>query len=122
MADPPPPIPGRLAAAAAPAVLRTRRARPSRRPRCSSVPRGEQGTNGLAIAALVCAVSSIGLLVLSLGCRNSIFSLPLGAAGWGLRREGRPRDVRPGQRKAGLVLAIAAVALSVPRGGRLDRP
>ena len=43
-------------------------------------PAGEQGTNGLAVAALVCAISSLGLLVLSLGL-GFIFSLPLGAAG-----------------------------------------
>jgi hypothetical protein len=74
-------------------------------------PAGEQGTNRLAIAALVCAISSLGLLVLSLGL-SFIFSLPLGAAGWVCAAKA-PRDVRPGQRKAGLILAIAAVALSV---------
>ena len=74
-------------------------------------PAGEQGTNGLAIAALVCAVASIGLLVLSLGL-SFILSLPLGVAGWVCAAKA-PRDVQPGQRKVGLVLAIAAVALSV---------
>ena len=71
----------------------------------------ETGTNGLAIAALVCAISSLGLLLLSLGL-SFAFWLPLAIGGWvcALRA---PRDVRPGQRKAGLVLAIAAVALSV---------
>ena len=71
----------------------------------------EQGTNGLAIAAIVCAVSSLGLLLLSLGL-SFAFSLPLGIAGWISAARAR-RDVRPGQRKAGLMLAIAAVALSV---------
>ncbi len=74
-------------------------------------PAGEQGTNGLAIAALVCAISSLGLLVLSLGL-SFIFSLPLGVAGWVCAARA-PRDVRPGQRKTGLILAIVAVALSV---------
>jgi hypothetical protein len=69
------------------------------------------GTNGLAIAALVCAVSSLGLLVLSLGLSFAL-SLPLAGAGWLCAAKAR-RDVRPRQRKAGLVLAIAAVALSV---------
>ena len=72
---------------------------------------GDRGTNGLAIAALVCAISSLVLLVFSLGL-SFIFSLPLGAAGWVCAAKA-PRDVQPGQRKAGLVLAIAAVALSV---------
>jgi hypothetical protein len=74
-------------------------------------PAAEQGTNKLAIAALVCAISSLGLLVLSLGL-SFIFSLPLGIAGWVCAAKA-PRDVRPGQRRAGLMLAIAAVALSV---------
>ena len=72
---------------------------------------GEKGTNGLAIAALVSAVSSFGLLLLSLGL-SFAFSLPLGIGGW-ICAVKAPRDVRPGQRKAGLVLSIAAVALSV---------
>ena len=49
--------------------------------------------------------------MLSLGL-SFAFSLPLGIARLDLRRPGA-RDVRPGQRKAGLVLSIAAVALSV---------
>jgi hypothetical protein len=73
-------------------------------------PAGAKGTNGLAIAALVCAVSSLGLLVLSLGL-SFIFSLPLGATGWVCAAKA-PRDVQPGQRKVGLWLSIAAVALS----------
>jgi hypothetical protein len=74
-------------------------------------PGGERGTNGLAIAALVCAVSSIGLLVFSLGL-SFLFSLPLGLTGWVCAARA-PADVRPGQRRAGRWLAIAAVALSV---------
>ena len=74
-------------------------------------PRGEQGTNGLAVVALVCAISSIGLLVFSLGL-SFVFSLPLGLAGWVCAARA-PKDVRPGQRKTGRWLAIAAVALSV---------
>jgi hypothetical protein len=70
----------------------------------------EEGTNGLAIAALVAAVSSIALLVLSLGL-SFPFSLPLGIAGWICAVRSRV-DLRPGQRKTALVLAIAAVALS----------
>lgn len=72
---------------------------------------GEEGTNGLAIAAIVCAISSLGMLLISLGL-SFAFSLPLGIGGWVCAVRAR-RDVRPGQRKAGLVLAIAAVALSV---------
>jgi hypothetical protein len=73
-------------------------------------PPREEGTNGLAIAAVVCAVSSLVLLVLSLGL-SFAFSFPLGAAGW-VCASRAPRDVRPGQRRLGLRLAIAAVALS----------
>jgi hypothetical protein len=69
------------------------------------------GRNGLAIAALVCAISSLGLLVLSLGLSFAL-SLPLAGAGWICAAKARP-DVQPRQRKAGLVLAIVAVALSV---------
>ena len=72
---------------------------------------GETGTNGLAIAAIVTAVSSVGLLLLSLGL-SFAFSLPLGIGGWVCAAKA-PRDVRPGHRKTGLVLSIAAVALSV---------
>ena len=74
-------------------------------------PRGEQGTNGLAVAALVCAITSIGLLVFSLGL-SFLFSIPLGLTGWVCAARA-PQDVRPGQRKAAKVLAIVAVALSV---------
>jgi hypothetical protein len=70
----------------------------------------EQGTNGLAIAALVCAGASLALLVLSLGL-SFAFSFPLGAAGWVCAAKS-PRDIRPGQRRLALVLAITAVALS----------
>ena len=74
-------------------------------------PRAEQGSNGLAVAALVCAISSIGLLVLSLGL-SFLFSLPLGLTGWVCAARA-PKDVRAGQRKTGQVLSIVAVALSV---------
>jgi hypothetical protein len=109
MADPPP-IPGGWLPPQPPQSSEPARAREPQAP-VFVRPEGEQGTNGLAVAALVCAVSSIGLLVLSLGL-GFIFSLPLGAAGWVCAAKA-PRDVRPAQRKAGLVLAIAAVALSV---------
>jgi hypothetical protein len=74
-------------------------------------PPGGEGSNGLAIAAIACAISSIALLVISLGL-SFVFSLPLAAAGWICAAKAR-RDVQTGQRKAGLVLAISAVALSV---------
>jgi hypothetical protein len=75
-------------------------------------PRGEpQGTNGLAVTALVCAISSLGLLLFSLGL-SFLFSLPLGLTAWVCAARS-PADVRPGQRKAAKVLAIVAVALSV---------
>ena len=75
-------------------------------------PRGEpQGSNTLAVAALVCAISSLGLLLFSLGL-SFLFSLPLGLTGWVCAARA-PQDVRPGQRKAAKVLAIVAVALSV---------
>jgi hypothetical protein len=85
---------------------------PEPEPRTPVFVRGpaEEGTNGLAIAAMVCAISSIALLVLSLGL-SFPFSLPLGITGWICAVRARV-DVRSGQRKAGLVLAIAAVALS----------
>src|SRR5829696_2039473 len=70
----------------------------------------EEGANGLAVAALVCAISSLGLLLLSLGLAFA-FSLPLAGAGWVCAARA-PRDVQAGRRKAGLVLAIVAVALS----------
>jgi NADH:ubiquinone oxidoreductase subunit K len=73
--------------------------------------RSQQGTNGLAVAALVCAISSIGLLVFSLGL-SFLFSIPLGLTGW-VCAVRAPKDVRPGQRQAAKVLAIIAVALSV---------
>jgi hypothetical protein len=73
--------------------------------------RTQQGTNGLAVAALVCAISSLGLLVFSLGL-SFVFSLPLGIAGWICAARANP-DVNPGQRKTGQVLSIVAVALSI---------
>ena len=74
-------------------------------------PRGQQGTNGLAVAALVCAITSLGLLVFSLGL-SFLFSIPLGLTGW-VCAVRAPKDIRPGQRQAAKVLAIIAVALSV---------
>jgi NADH:ubiquinone oxidoreductase subunit K len=74
-------------------------------------PRGQHGTNGLAVAALVCAISSLGLLVFSLGL-SFLFSIPLGLTGW-VCAVRAPQDVRPGQRQAAKILAIIAVALSV---------
>ena len=74
-------------------------------------PRGQQGSNGLAVAALVCAISSLGLLVFSLGL-SFLFSIPLGLTGW-VCAVRAPKDIRPGQRQAAKVLAILAVALSV---------
>jgi NADH:ubiquinone oxidoreductase subunit K len=74
-------------------------------------PGAQQGSNGLAVAALVCAISSLGLLVFSLGL-SFLFSIPLGLTGW-VCAVRAPRDVRPGQRQAAKVLAIIAVALSV---------
>src|SRR4051795_1707933 len=74
-------------------------------------PHGEPGTNGLAVAALVCAIASIGLLVFSLGL-SFLFSLPLGLTGW-VCAVRAPKDIRPGQRNAAKLLAIIAVALSV---------
>jgi hypothetical protein len=74
-------------------------------------PQGQQGTNGLAVVALVCAISSLGLLVFSLGL-SFLFSIPLGLTGWVCAARA-PADIRPGQRKAAKILAIIAVALSV---------
>jgi hypothetical protein len=74
-------------------------------------PPGEQGTNGLAIAAFACGIASIGLLLFSLGL-SFLFSLPLGLAGWVCAARA-PKDIRPGQRKAAQILAIVAVGLSV---------
>src|SRR3954468_17551873 len=76
-----------------------------------SQPQGEPGPNGLAVAALVCAIASIGLLVFSLGL-SFLFSLPLGLTGWVCAARA-PEDRRPGQRQAAKWLAIIAVALSV---------
>ena len=87
---------------------------PEPRPPVFVRPDGRQASgerNGLAIAALVCAIASLALLVLSLGL-SFIFSLPLGVGAWVCAAKA-PRDVQPGQRKVGLILAIAAVALSV---------
>ncbi len=75
-------------------------------------PRGrEEGTNGLAVAAIVCAVSSIGLLLISLGL-SFVFSLPLALTGWVCAARA-PKDVRPGQRSTARTLAIIAVLLSI---------
>jgi hypothetical protein len=71
----------------------------------------QEGTNGLAVAGIVCAVSSIALLVISLGL-SFVFSLPLGLTGWVCAARA-PTDVRPGQRKTARILAIVAVGLSL---------
>jgi hypothetical protein len=87
---------------------------PERRPPVFVRPDGRQASgerNGLAIAALVCAVASLALLVLSLGLSFAL-SLPLAGAGWVCAAKARP-DVAPGQRRAGLILAMVAVGLSV---------
>ena len=74
-------------------------------------PQAQHGTNGLAVAALVCAITSLGLLVFSLGL-SFLFSIPLGLTGW-VCAVRAPKEIRPGQRQAAKVLAIIAVALSV---------
>ena len=84
---------------------------PPPQPQIFVAPPPEEGTNGLAIAALVCAVSSLGLLVLSVGL-SFMFSLPLGLAGWACAARA-PKDVRPGQLRTAQVLVIIAVALSL---------
>ena len=73
--------------------------------------RARQGTNGLAVTGIVCAVASLGLLVFSLGL-SFVFSLPLGIAGWLCAARSDP-ELNPGQRKTGQVLSIIAVVLSV---------
>ena len=117
MADPPPPR--RLAAAAGRRAPRSRRepeppqarsssARPPRRARTGSrSPRSCAGSR-----ASRCWCSRSGCRSRS-RCRSAI-------TGWVCAARARV-DVRAGQRKAGLVLAIAAVALSVLAAARLDR-
>ena len=87
---------------------------PERRGPVFVQPDGRQAAgerNGLAIAALVCAIASLALLVLSLGLSFAL-SLPLAGAAWVCAARARP-DVQPGQRRAGLILAMVAVGLSV---------
>jgi hypothetical protein len=74
-------------------------------------PPGQEPTSGLVIAALVCSIASLALLMLSLGL-SFFFSLPLGVAGWVCATRAR-RDAPPGRPKAALVLSVTAVALSV---------
>jgi len=102
-------LPGGWLPPQAPGAPQPREPEPSQRPTFVHGP-AETGTNGLAIAAIVSGIASIALLVLSLGLAFP-FSLPLGITGWICALRARV-DVRAGQRKAGLVLAIAAVALS----------
>jgi hypothetical protein len=105
MADPPqlpggwlPPQPGRPSEPAQPG--------PPERPQPPVFVKPEGGgMDGLAVAALVCAIVSLGLLVFSLGL-SFFFSLPLAVGGWVLAA----RSERPG---AGKTLSIVAVALSV---------
>lgn len=74
--------------------------------------------NALAITALVLSISSIALLLLSIGVSFTI-SLPLSAGAWlcAVRAKRALRDGRAqsgeGQAKAALVLAMVGVALSV---------
>ena len=74
--------------------------------------------NALAITALVLSISSLVLLVLSVGVSFTI-SLPLSAGAWicAVKAKRALRDGRAqsgaGQAKAGLVLAMIGVALSV---------
>ena len=74
-------------------------------------PSGQEPTNGLAVAALVCSIASLALLTLSLGL-SFFFSLPLGLAGWVCAARAR-RDAPSGRPKAALVLSVVAVSLSV---------
>src|SRR5262249_45675202 len=64
-----------------------------------------QGTSALGVTALVCAITSMGLIVFSLGLGFAL-SLPLAVAGWVCAA----RTERPG---AGRILSIVAVGLSV---------
>jgi len=70
----------------------------------------EQGaTSGYSVAALVCSISSLGLLILSLGL-SFVISLPLAIAGWVCAIKARRVG---GQGRTGLVLSIVGVALGV---------
>jgi hypothetical protein len=64
-----------------------------------------EGTSALGVTALVCAVTSIGLVVFSLGLSFAL-SLPLAITGWVCAS----RTERPG---AGRVISIVAVGVSV---------
>jgi hypothetical protein len=70
----------------------------------------EQGTtSGYSVAALVCSISSLGLLILSLGL-SFVISLPLAIAGWVCAVKARRVG---GQGQTGLVLSMVGVALGV---------
>jgi len=70
-----------------------------------------QARNPLAITASICAITSMGLLVFSLGL-SFLISLPLGIAGWLCASRSDP-NLNPGQRKTGQVLSLVAVGLSL---------
>jgi len=100
-----PELPGGWLPPQAPSAPQPPQPEPPQRPTFAK-PEGQGGgMDGLAVAGLVCAISSLGLLVFSLGL-SFIFSLPLGGAGWVCAA----RSERPG---AARILSIIAVALSV---------
>jgi hypothetical protein len=100
----------------APAAQQTPPAQPASR--STFVKPQSAPANGLAIASLVLSISSLVLLVLSIGV-SFTFSLPLSAAAWvcAIKAKRALRDGRAhsgqGQAQTGLVLAMVGVALSV---------
>jgi hypothetical protein len=79
--------------------------RPEERSPVFVPPPQPEGASALGVAALVCAVLSIGLLVFSLGL-SFVLSLPLGITGWVCAS----RSERPG---VGRTLSLVAIGLSV---------
>jgi hypothetical protein len=83
---------------------------PARRP--------SQGTNTLAVAALVLGIAGIALLVLSLGL-GFIFALPCSIGAWLCGAQARARigagetQAGSGQAQAGYILGIVGVVLGI---------
>ena len=103
-------LPGGWLPPQAPDAAATARAGAAAGARSSSASAARRARTGWRSPRSCAGSRASRLLALSLGL-SFPFSLPLGITGWICAVRARV-DVRAGQRKAGLVLAIAAVALS----------
>ena len=75
------------------------------------VPTARPESNGLAVAAVVLGVLSVGLLLMSLGT-SFLFSMPMSGAAWAFGVRARQRSPEGGPAQAAVVIGMVGVGLA----------